>query len=160
VQHTFSLKINPCSDNFLTIILEGRRRMLAQSINKKESIIKEILLNIVQLYAKDVNNILHLCTCVLFLSDFSGFLKFNKMARMRMYDITWHDNYMEVNIPENKTDINRRANYVIIGKTGNTLCPIYWLKIYIFFVGLCLGSEEFVLIAIILFYKNIKSRST
>jgi hypothetical protein len=46
------------------------------------------------------------------------------MARMRMYDITWHDNYMEVNIPENKTDINRRANYVIIGKTGNTLCQI------------------------------------
>jgi hypothetical protein len=37
--------------------------MLAQSINKKEPITKEILLNIVQLYAEDVNNILHLCTC-------------------------------------------------------------------------------------------------
>ena len=133
--------------------------MLAQSINKKEPIIKEILLNIVQLYTKDVNNLLHLCTCVLFLSDFSGFLKFNKMSRMRMSDIAWHDNYMEVNIPHYKTDINRRGNYVIIGKTGNTLYPIYWLKIYIFLAGLCLGSEEFVLIAIIFFYKNIKSRS-
>ena len=129
--------------------------MLAQSINKKEPITKEILLNIVQLYTKDVNNPLHLCTCVLFLSDFSGFLKFNKMSRMRMSDIAWHDNYMEVNIPQYKTDINRRGKYVIIGKTGNTLCPIYWLKIYIFFVGLCLGSEEFVLIAIILFFIKI-----
>jgi hypothetical protein len=131
--------------------------MLAQSINKKEPITKEILLNIVQLYAKDVNNILHLCTCVLFLSDFSGFLKFNKMARMRMYDITWHDNYMEVNIPENKTDINRRANYVIIGKTGNTLCPIYWLKIYIFFVGLCLGQRSLYLSQLFFFIKILKA---
>jgi hypothetical protein len=55
VQHTFSLKINPCSDNFLTLILEGGRRMLAQSINKKEPITKEILLNIVQLYAEDAS---------------------------------------------------------------------------------------------------------
>ena len=46
---------------------------------------------------------------------------------------------------------------MIIGKTGNTLCPIYWLKIYIFIVGLCLGSEEFMLIAIIFFIKILKA---
>jgi hypothetical protein len=49
---------------------------------------------------------------------------------------------------------------ISVKKLSEQGLPIYWLKIYIFFVGLCLGSEEFVLIAIILFYKNIKSRST
>jgi hypothetical protein len=64
-QHTFSLKINPCSDKVLTLILEGERRMLAQPINKKEPITKDILVQIVQLCTKDVNNLLHLRTCVL-----------------------------------------------------------------------------------------------
>ena len=64
-QHTFSLKINPCSDKVMTLILEGERRMLAQPINKKEPITKDILEQIVQLCTKDVNNLLHLRTCVL-----------------------------------------------------------------------------------------------
>ena len=101
---------------------------------------------------KDVNNLLQLCTCVLCLLGFSGFLGFSELSCIRMSDIVWHDNYRKVNIPQNKTDIYRRRHSMIIGKTGNELCPIYWLKRYILLVGLSLGSEEFVLTAINFFF--------
>lgn len=50
-------------------------------------------------------------------SGFSGFLRFSELSRIRMSDIVWHDNYMQVKINQSKTDIYRRENYVIIGKT-------------------------------------------
>ena len=153
-QHSLSLKSNPCQDNFISLILEGGKRMLSKPINKKEPITTDILLKLVNFYKQNCN-LLNLRTCVMCLLGFSGFLRLSELSNIRFSDLTWHDNYLEIKIHKSKTDIYRRGNS-IIGKTGNELCPLFWFKKYISQAGFNDDPENFLFTAVN-FFKSLGS---
>ncbi|XP_076075708.1 integrase/recombinase xerD homolog, partial [Mytilus galloprovincialis] len=147
-QHKISLNINPCLDDFLKLILEGGKRTLGKPLNKKEPITKDILLKLVRHYTVEKHNLLFLRTCVLCLLGFSGFLRFSELANIRMCDLDFQSNFLEIKIPKSKTDLYRRGNSVVIAKTRNELCPVFWLRKYIALAGIIEKSDEFLFTAI------------
>lgn len=109
--------------------------MLSKPINKKEPINTDILRKLMDFYSKDPSNVLQLITFVMCLLGFSGFFRFSELSNIRMCVIKWENAHIEINIPKSKTDIYRRGNSVIIAKTGNDLCPVFWLNKYIDLLG-------------------------
>ena len=153
--HSLSLFTNPCQDKFISLILEGGKRMLSGPINKKEPITKDILLKLVRFYKQNCT-LLNLRTCAMCLLGFSGFLRFNELSNIRLSDLSWHDNYLEIKITKSKTDIYRRGNSIIIGKTGNELCPLFWLNKYISEAGFDNNPDNFLFTAVN-YFKSIGS---
>lgn len=146
--HEFSSSSNPCEDKFLKLVLEGGKRMLSKPINKKEPINTDILRKLMDFYSKDPSNVLQLRTFVMCLLGFSGFFRFSELSNIRMCDIKWENAHIEINIPKSKTDIYRRGNSVIIAKTGNDLCPVFWLNKYIDLLGLEKIFEDYLFTAV------------
>ena len=62
-----------------------------------------------------------------------------------MNNIEFHDTYIKLFISKSKTDIYRRGSSIIIAKTSNDLCPVFWLKLYIDSAGLSLNSDSYLL---------------
>ena len=102
-----------------------------EPVNKKEPITKSMLWNIVDRFGSDFRNLINLKICVLCLLGFSGvFFRNSELSELRMSDISFCDAYINVHIRQSKTDINRHGNSVVIAKTGNKLCPVFWLRRY------------------------------
>lgn len=146
--HSQASCINPCEEKFLKLTLEGGKRILAKPVNKKEPITIDILLKLKEEYQKDPDNALKLRVFLMCLLGFSGFLRFSELSNIRLCDIKWKEAYIEINIPKSKTDIYRRGNVVIIAKTGNDMCPIFWLKKYISLLQLNVSASDYLFTAI------------
>ena len=141
--HDMNFTLNPCSDKFLSLLLEGGRRMLCKPIHKKEPITPEILHLIVSKYG-DVKDLSKLRVCVLCFLGFSGFLRFNELANLKVKNIVFHNSHIQLSIEKSKTDIYRRGNTVVISKTGNELCPVTWLKKYLQVANLDSSPDSFI----------------
>lgn len=146
--HKISLNSNPCEDNLLKLVMEGGKRILGKPIMKKEPITVDILNKLVDHFGKDENNLINLRTCVLCLLGFSGFLRYNELANIKMSDLCFEQGYVKISIRESKTDPYRRGNEIVIAKTGNKLCPVSWLNKYILKAGLSKDSSEYLFTAI------------
>ncbi|KAJ8309298.1 hypothetical protein KUTeg_014172 [Tegillarca granosa] len=146
--HKISLNSNPCEDNLLKLVMEGGKRILGKPIMKKEPVTVDILNKLVDHFGKDENNLINLRTCVLCLLGFSGFLRYNELANIKMSDLFFEQGYVKISIRESKTDTYRRGNEIIIAKTGNKLCPVSWLNKYILKAGLSKDSSEYLFTAI------------
>ncbi|KAJ8300270.1 hypothetical protein KUTeg_021789 [Tegillarca granosa] len=130
--HKFISSINPCDDEFIKLIMEGGRRILAKPINKKEPVTIDILNKLIDKFGADKCNLLNLRICVLCLLGFSGFFfRFNELANIKLSDISFKQGYVEISIRKSKTDIYRRGNVIVISETVNKLCPVSWLRDYI-----------------------------
>ncbi|CAG2209771.1 unnamed protein product [Mytilus edulis] len=86
--HDKNFKDNPCSDEFLSLILEGGKRILSKPINKKEPVTPEILQMIISKYGIE-NDLSSLRICVLCLLGFSGFLRYSELAAIKAKHITF-----------------------------------------------------------------------
>ena len=86
--------------------------------------------------------------CALFTRLFQFFLRYSELSELRMSDISFCDAYINVHIRQSKTDIYRRGNSVVIAKTGNKLCPVFWLRKYIEAACLNIGSNEYIFTSI------------
>ncbi|KAJ8304840.1 hypothetical protein KUTeg_018423 [Tegillarca granosa] len=129
--------------------MEGGRRILAKPINKKEPVTIDILNKLIDKFGADKCNILNLRICVLWLLGFSGFLRFNELANIKLSDISFKQGYVEISIRKSKTDIYRRGNVIVISETGNKLCPVSWLRDYIKCARFKLGSDDFLFTALV-----------
>ena len=140
--HDFNFERNPCSNKVVCLILEGGKRLLSKPISKKDPITPDILHLIVQRFG-DKKDLSKLRICCLFLLGFSGFLRYSELSYIKMNNIEFHDTYIKLFISKSKTDIYRRGSSIIIAKTSNDLCPVFWLKLYIDSAGLSLNSDSY-----------------
>jgi integrase len=111
-------------------ILEGTKRRLSVPIKKKEPITPDLLSEmydnmfcIKNLYTQRTLN-----ACLL---AYSGFLRVSELLNMQSCDILFYQNHMSVFIQKIKTDIYRNGDTIVIARTGNKLCPVQNLEIYL-----------------------------
>ncbi|CAG2247680.1 unnamed protein product [Mytilus edulis] len=103
--HDKNFKDNPCSDEFLSLIVEGGKRILSKPINKKEPVTPEILQMIISKYGIE-NDLSSLRICVLCLLGFSGFLRYSELAAIKAKHITFFEG-LRGGIPQEKSrDVN------------------------------------------------------
>ena len=60
-----------------------------------------------------------------------------------MNNLEFQDTHVKITIEKSKTDMYRRGSSVIIAKTDNDLCPVFWLKRYIELTDLKYNSDEY-----------------
>ncbi|CAC5425100.1 unnamed protein product [Mytilus coruscus] len=138
--HDKNFKYNPCSDEFLSLILEGGKSILS---NKKEPVTPEILQMIISKYGID-NDLSSLRICVLCFLCFSCFLRYSELAAIKAENINIFDSHMSILLEKSKTDIYRRGSSVIISKTGGNLCPVKWLLKYLQLANIEVDSDQYI----------------
>ncbi len=73
-----------------------------------------------------------ICACLL---AYAAFLRVSELLNLRRCDIEFFPSHMSVFIQKSKTDIYRDGNRIIIGRTGNNLCPVKNLELYLQWVN-------------------------
>ena len=60
---------------------------------------------------------------------FAAFLRFDELAKLRCWDITFTESAMSVHIASSKTDQYRQGHTVLVARTGNATCPVAMLEL-------------------------------
>ena len=145
--HDFaSFSPNPCDSRIVKFKLtfEGGRRIVAQPVSKKEPMTSEILGKIVDFYETE-NSLKGMRICTMCILGFSGFLRFNEIASLRMKDVQFHNDFISICISRSKTDQLNKGTNIEIARTNNKLCPLSWLTRYVDMAGLTCSSNEYTL---------------
>ena len=140
--HEISSLKNPCDNRLVKLAYEGGKRLLCRPVNKKNPITIDILEKMIDRFGNDSQNILNLRLCVLCLLGFSGFFRYSELSNIKLKDLCFEETHVVVQIGKSKTDIYRQGASVIIARTGNKLCPVYWLKRYIEAAKFTAGSDQ------------------
>ena len=105
---------------------------------KKEPITSSILRDMIDVHVQlklsseiTVEDLLSLRTVVMCLLAYTGFLRFNELAAIRLIHITFNKQGLNLFIPSSKTDIYHGGRNVVISKTHTKYCPVEMLEKYI-----------------------------
>ena len=137
--HSIVSVISPTESFLVKNVLEGAKRRLAVPSKKKEPITPELLLKMYDNLYSD-NNVFNqrtICACLL---AYAAFLRVSELLNLRRCDIEYFPSHMSVFIQKSKTDIYRDGNQIIIARTGNNLCPVKNLELYLQWVD---NNHEF-----------------
>ena len=66
------------------------------------------------------------------------------VVQIRRCDITFEATYICIFVPNNKTDIYRDGNSVVIVRTDSNLCPVKNLELYLVWGNFLADSNEFI----------------
>lgn len=139
---------NPCENPIVTEMLEASKRILSTKKNRKQPITIEHL-KLLHTKLSQRKNIYNMRTLAICLIGYAGFMRFSEIAGLRRCDISICESYMKSFIEKCKTDVYREGNWIFISKTGNELCPVKNLKVYLELTKLMdESSEEFIFRAV------------
>lgn len=128
--HSLKNLADPTDNMFVKNLLEASRRRLTRTVNKKEPVTSEMLIDLCLKYADstDVLVVRDLCMIVI---GFCAFLRYNEIQNLRCNDITFHDDHFSLRIQKSKTDQYRYGNEVVVAKGETAACPYILLKRYL-----------------------------
>ena len=86
--------------------------------------------NVVEKYAQSENFLNHRLIVVILLG-FSGFLRISDLLDVRIKDVIFTQNDLQIMIHKAKNDQLREGHIVHIARTGSPYCPVYWTEKYI-----------------------------
>lgn len=135
--------ISPTESCLVKNVFEGAKRKLAKPVVKKEIITVDILSN---LYDKifDVNNLLSQRMLAVSLLCYAGFMRSAEVLNLTRSDLRVSSTHMELFIQQSKTDVYRDGSWLLIARTGNRLCPVSNLELYLKLAEISEDSCEFV----------------
>jgi site-specific recombinase XerD len=132
--HNLQGLASPVKDPVVTEVINGIKRKLACPTLRKEPFSADNMKNLVLLMRPvsltDVRN------TTLMVIAFVAFLRFEEVTNIRIQDITFHAEHVEINIPKAKTDQLRQGNSLVIASTGGVTCPVTLLARYMKMAGL------------------------
>ena len=121
---------DPCAVEFVKEVIEGIRRKHAKAKNKKEPLTIEELKRIYDTFGTS-NSLSDLRVCSLCFLGFAGFFRIQELLVLKIENLIFHDEYLEIKVNKSKTDIYREGNRVIISRTGKNTCPVGILQKYL-----------------------------
>lgn len=142
--HIVANAINPCSNDWLKLCLQGCIRMNSKPINKKEPITVDILKVYVDKYASEDSSLGELRNCCIFVLSFAGFFRISECLNLKRSNISICDSHCEIYVEKSKTDVLRDGNTVVIARTGNSSCPVSLLERYLRLGNIQPNSNEFI----------------
>ena len=124
---------NPTSNNMVSVILDGVRRLNSIPPQKKKPITPEILASMYS-YMADDHDLFTLkqarIMCYALIS-YAGFLRFDETSQIRRPHLKFLKSHVSLFLPKSKTDVTRQGHEILIAKTDSTLCPVHFLKRYL-----------------------------
>jgi len=96
-------------------VAAAARRVLAQTPRRKKPLKKEDLAKVIDLLLKD-DSCFSLRTAVMFAVGFAGFLRWDDLARIRVCDLEFQEECMEITLQKRKNDQLRQGSYVVVAR--------------------------------------------
>lgn len=134
---------NEPMENFLVrTVLEGAKRKLSIPVKKKEPITPELLQKMYDKFFcfRNVYNQRSICACLL---AYAGFLRISELLNLRRVDVQCFVSHVALFIEKSKTDIYRDGNWLVIARTGNPLCPVTNLELYLEWSSIPADSDSY-----------------
>ncbi|KAK3107307.1 hypothetical protein FSP39_011571 [Pinctada imbricata] len=118
---------SPTDSDLVKNVLEGAKRRLSHSVQKKEPITPDLIDKMYDATFQEGNlyNQRTICACLL---SYSGFLRVSELLSLKICDISFFTTHMSIFIEKSKTDIYRDGNWLVISRTGTKLCPVMNLE--------------------------------
>ncbi len=110
-------------DDMVKQVLEAARRRLAQPKNRKEPLKKQEVARIVEKLT-ETEDCLKLRTAVFIAVGFAGFMRWNDMENIKVEDMTFHSDHMEIRLKKRKNDQFRRGSVILISRHSSTTGPV------------------------------------
>ena len=152
--HAINNHISPMSNPVVIEVINGLKRSLAGPVVHKEPFTPEHIKKFLSIMNKqsltDVRNTL------MILLAFFAFLRVDELIHIQLKDLSLHDDHLQINLPQSKTDQLRQGLSVVVAKIGGTGCPIQLLHVYLRMADIKLTkvSERFLFTRIL--FKNGK----
>ena len=133
---------SPTDSKLVVNILDAAKRRLSKPVSKKEPITRELLSKMFHtLYSPgNIKNQRTICACLL---AFAGFLRSDELLKLKRSDIVINSVYMSVFIESSKTDKYRDGAWILISRTGTSLCPVLNLERYLQWAGILSDADVF-----------------
>ena len=123
-------------------VMAGTKRLLAHKTSKKEPITTENLLALVDKFGSNDASLADIRALTFCLLGYAGFLRFDELSHLRLCDITFHQQHLELFIESSKTDQLREGALVVIARTGTNLCPVAMLERYLNLASVPAGQSD------------------
>ena len=101
---------DPTENSCIQSLQESDKRLNGKPVNKKDHVTSQMIIKLCSQF-KDSDDLMIIRDLAMIALSFAGFLRFD-------YDVTVHDNFLNLKIVHSKTDQYRQGNEVIISK-GN-----------------------------------------
>ena len=122
---------SPTDCQFVKLAFEGAKRLACKStVRRKEPFTADMIRHLVSLY-DDSENLLHLRFLIICIFGFAGFFRISELLDIQLKHISLEKDSIEIFLEKSKTDQHRDGETVYIAQSGNSTCPLYWIKRYL-----------------------------
>ena len=122
---------DPTEAVLVSYVLDAAQRICHRPKKKKQPIVIEHIKKIHDSLTEKGMSLLHLRNFVMMLLCFTGFLRYDEAANLKLEDIVFQDSFMKIFIEKSKTDQFREGAWVFIAKVDSDICPTKILRKYI-----------------------------
>ncbi|KAK3085138.1 hypothetical protein FSP39_024971 [Pinctada imbricata] len=141
--HSMAGVKDPCESDLVKLVKEGAIRETSRPIIKKEPVLPEHLIRLIDIFANDNCSLADLriaCMCIV---AYAGFLRFSELSQLQRQDIKIFQDHMIINIKKSKTDKYKHGSDVCIARTNSKTCPVNILERYLCMADIKSDSNEF-----------------
>ena len=133
---------------------EAAKRILgAKRCHRKEPLCIEIIKDVIS--ATDLSHTVHLRNICLYVLCYAGFFRSEEVIDIRRCHITFHDDYMKIEVEKSKTDQLRQGDdVIIIAQSGGSAFPVSVLRDYLTRLSINPHSDE------LIFRQLVKTKSS
>ncbi|XP_057290199.1 uncharacterized protein LOC130612878 [Hydractinia symbiolongicarpus] len=128
---------SPTDHSIVKLAFAGAKRLVGKTCNKKEPFTVDIIKEIIAYYGES-SNFMHMRFIVLCVLGFAGFFRIGELLALKVKDLENKQDSFEISVKKSKTDQLREGHIVYIAHTGNSTCPVTWLRKY-----LCMTNLKF-----------------
>ena len=118
----------PTTDSINQNCFHGLRRLLATTAKKKKPLLSEHIKQIIDGFAQPGGSLADLQIASLMSLGFAGFLRWDKLHRLRQQDLHFHPRHTAVFIESRKSDQFREGHWVFIANLDSRYCPMQLLR--------------------------------
>jgi hypothetical protein len=86
--------------------------------------------------------------------SYTGFLLYDELSNIKVNNVTFHEQYVDILIPKSKTDCYRSRKNVLIVKLNTPQCPVTILQCYIREVKIELSTDKYIFRPLTYFNRN------
>ena len=122
---------SPTDSPIIQAVSRAAKRIMGTRVcNRKEPVSPDMIRKLVE--KSNLDNLLELRNVCIFILAFAGFFRIEEVLHIRYGDITFHSDYLTINVVRSKTDQLRKGSQVVISESSNVAtCPVNHFRRYL-----------------------------
>ena len=136
--HRLGCHYVPTDNDNVKSVMESAKRRYHTPVVHKTPVTRDMLVNIHDYMFQDPKNrnLVNLRDFTYILISFKGFLRYSEASHIRREHLILHYDYVDLYIPNSKTDQIANGKHILISRSSDKLCVLKWLTRYFVKAGI------------------------